>query len=66
MFNWFWKLFRKKPKTLVLLCIRQCDTFWWPPHLDEKVSGYCDECGGAIFYEKKNAFFPRKICNRCG
>jgi hypothetical protein len=62
---WYRLLNRLGLRKDTILCMRQANTWQWPPHLGEKTAGNCDACNAPIYYEKQNAPF-RKICHVCG
>lgn len=47
-----------------MVCMRQEETWRWPPWLGAKTAGKCDQCSADIFFEKQNEPF-RKICTHC-
>lgn len=61
--DWLTRLWRR-PLQPLMICMRQDETWRWPPHLGAKTAGECIQCGTPIFYEAQNAKY-RKICNRC-
>jgi hypothetical protein len=61
MFSWL-----KKKKFGTLICMRQADTWCWPPHLGKKTEGTCEQCNSPIYFEEQNGNLPlRKVCNVC-
>jgi predicted amidophosphoribosyltransferase len=68
MFNFIGSFFKKPKKTQKikqLICMCQEDTWRWPSNLGTRTEGVCSECGRPIYFEKQNADFSVKICNRC-
>lgn len=47
-----------------IICIRQEDTWHWPPYLDKQMAGECSVCHAPIYYERKNEKY-RKMCAQC-
>ena len=62
LFSWLFG--KREPEKPTLVCMRQEQTWRWPSYLGERTAGTCEECEGAIFYEKQNEGY-RKICNVC-
>lgn len=62
MFRWLYsRLFGRR---YTLICMRQVDTWTWPPHLGKMTPGECEKCRAPVYYEAQNWPY-RKICHIC-
>ena len=63
--NWYRFLNRLGIRKDRLTCVRQANTWCWPPHLGKQTPGFCSQCAAPIFFEDKNWFFKNKVCHIC-